>query len=137
MGKPDNPLALRARELGITMVERQWIPSSRRAHECTEFARARGKLAPFHAAVLTSYWSEGRDLHEWDVLEACAQQAGLDAAAMRAEVEAGTYAPALAERLAAAAQLGIHAVPTFVIADRFAIEGAQRAEVFEKVLAEI
>src|SRR5205085_2346951 len=34
-----NPLQARAKELGITLVERDWIPSSRRAHECTEFAR--------------------------------------------------------------------------------------------------
>ena len=42
MGRTDNPLTQRARSLGITLAERAWVPSSRRAHECTEFARAAG-----------------------------------------------------------------------------------------------
>jgi len=134
MKSPDNPLRQRARALGIVMVEREHVPSSRRAHECTEYARAEGKLAPFHAAVLAAYWSEGKDLHDWDVLAACATGAGLDAAAMRAEVEAGAYKAAVDERVAAARELGIHAVPTFIFGDRFAVEGAQTLDVFEHVM---
>jgi predicted DsbA family dithiol-disulfide isomerase len=136
-GKPDNPLQLRARELGIELREREWVPSSRRAHECTEFARTQGRLEPFHASVLRAYWSEGRDLHDWAVLDAAAAEAGIDAAAMRAAVDAGTFAREVDERVEAAHELGIHAVPTFVIADRFAIQGAQSVDVFERVLARI
>jgi predicted DsbA family dithiol-disulfide isomerase len=135
MGTPENPLRVRAKQLGIELVEREWIPSSRRAHECTELARARGRLEPFHAAVLHAYWSEGRDLHDWPVLEDAAVKAGLDAAAMRAEVEAGTWRQAVDERVEAAHELGIHAVPTFVIDDRFAIQGAQTLDVFEGMMA--
>ena len=135
MGRPDNPLRLRAQELGIQLVEREWIPSSRRAHECTEYAREQGKLEPFHAAVLRAYWSEGKDLHDWAVLEAAAAEAALDPAAMRAAVEAGEYRAAVDERVEAAHDVGIHAVPTFVIADKFLVQGAQTLDVFEKVMA--
>ena len=137
MSAPDNPLKLRARQLGIELVEREWVPSSRRAHECTEHARAQGKLEPFHAAVLRAYWSEGKDLHAWDVLEDAARQAGLDPAAMRAEVEAGARRDEVDRRVAAAHELGIHAVPTFVIADRLAIQGAQPLEVFERAMQRV
>ena len=155
MGSPDNPLRQRARELGIQLVEREWIPSSRRAHECTEYARAEGKLEPFHAAVLHAYWSEGRDLHDWAVLEEAARKAALDPAAMRAAVEAGAWKAAVDARVAAAHELGIHAVPTFVIerlrtpfgsaarpggagaCDRFVVQGAQTLDVFERVIARL
>ena len=137
MGVPDHPLKLRARALGITLVERDWIPSSRRAHECTEYARAHGKLEPFHAAVLTAYWSEGKDLHEWSVLEEAARAAALDPQDLRAQVEAGAFARAVDERVEAAHELGIHAVPTFVIGERFLVQGAQTQDVFEKVLARL
>jgi predicted DsbA family dithiol-disulfide isomerase len=137
MSAPDNPLKARARSLGIKMVERAHVPSSRRAHECTEFARSAGKLAPFHAAVLAAYWSEGKDLHDWDVLAAAATAAGLDAAAMRAAVEAGALRAAVDQRVAAAHDLGVHAVPTFVIADRLMVEGAQTAEAFAAALAQL
>ena len=132
MGAPNNPLKLRAAELGITLVEREWVPSSRRAHECTELARAQGKLEPFHAAVLRAYWSEGKDLHEWSVLEACAEVAGVEG--MRAAVEAGAYKTAVDERVVAAHELGIHAVPTFLFADKFLVQGAQTLETFERVM---
>lgn len=137
MGAPDNPLRLRARALGIQLVEREWIPSSRRAHECTEHARAQGKLAPFHAAVLRAYWSEGKDIHDWDVLEAAAREAGLDAQTMRAEVEAGAWKQAVDDRVEAARDAGIHAVPTFVIGEQFLVQGAQTLDVFEKVMARL
>jgi predicted DsbA family dithiol-disulfide isomerase len=137
MASPDNPLRLRARALGITMVERTWVPSSRRAHECAEYARGAGKLAPFHAAVLAGYWTEGKDIHDWDVLAAAATVAGLDAAAMRAAVEAGELRAVVDQRVAAAHSLGIHAVPTFVIAERLMVEGAQTAEVFAAALKQL
>ena len=137
MAAPDNPLKLRAKQLGIELVEREWIPSSRRAHECTELARAEGRLEPFHAAVLHAYWSEGRDIHEWEVLEAAAALAGLDGAAMRTAVDAGAYKQAVDERVEAARALGVDAVPTFLIDDRFVVQGAQTLDVFEQVMARL
>jgi predicted DsbA family dithiol-disulfide isomerase len=133
MGAPDNPLRQRAKQLGIELVERDWVPSSRRAHECTEFARARGKLEAFHAGVLRAYWSEGKDLHDWAVLADIAAAASLDAAAMQDEVTAGAWRDAVDERVSTAHELGIHAVPTFVVADRFVVQGAQTGDVFESV----
>ena len=137
MAAPDNPLRARAAALGLTLVEREHIPSPRRAHECTEYARAEGRLEPFHAAVLASYWSRGEDLHDWAVLGAAAAQAGLDAAAMRAAVEAGTFRSAVDERVEAAHAAGIHAVPTFVLADRLVVQGAQTLEVFRGAMARL
>lgn len=135
--RPDNPLKLRAKELGVVMVERDLIPSSRRAHECTEYARREGKLEPFHAAVLVAYWTQGRDIHDWAVLEELATTAGLDAAAMRAEVEAGGLKGAVDERVEAAHEVGIHAVPTFLFGDKYIVQGAQTLDVLEHVLARV
>ena len=135
--RPDNPLQARAKQLGITMVERDRIPSSRRAHECTEYARAQGKLHAFHAAVLTAYWTEGKDIHDWAVLEELARGAGLDAITMRDEVSSGAWKTAVDERVQGAHDLGIHAVPTFLFADKFVVQGAQTLDVLEKVMARV
>ncbi len=135
--RPDNPLTARAKQLGITMVDRDRIPSSRRAHECTEYARAQGKLHTFHAAVLKAYWTEGKDLHDWAVLEELARGAGLDASAMRDEVSNGAWKTAVDERVQAAHDIGIHAVPTFLFADKFIVQGAQTLDVLEKVMARV
>jgi len=79
---------------------------------------------------LRRYWSEGQDLHDWTVLEAAATEAGLDPRSMRAEVEAGTWKGAIEASLREAADLGVHAVPTFLVGERFIIQGAQDGAVF-------
>lgn len=137
MNDPENPLKLRAKKLGITMTEREWIPSSRRAHECTEFARKHGKLEAFHAAVLNAYWTEGKDLHDWAVLQDCAKGSGLDAAEMKAEVEEGRFKAEVDARVEQAHEQGIHAVPTFIIADKYALQGAQEYGVFKLALEKL
>ena len=78
MKDPNNPLKLRAAKAGLTMVQRDIIPSTRRAHEAAEYARAQGRLEPFQAAILRRYWSEGQDLWQWSTLRAAGEEAGLD-----------------------------------------------------------
>jgi predicted DsbA family dithiol-disulfide isomerase len=137
LGSPDNPLTSRAKALGLTLVERAHIPNSRRAHECTEFARKHGKLDAFHANVLERYWSRGEDLHEWSVLRAAAVDAGLDADAMQREVDAGQWRAVTQAALDEAGEVGVQAVPTFVVENRFVIQGAQSADVFRHAFSKL
>ncbi len=134
---PDNPLTARAEALGLTLVQREHIPSTRRAHECTEYARAHGRLAEFHHAVLKRYWARGEDLHDWAVLRNAAGDAGLDADAMQREVSAGQWRAAMQEGLDAAAELGVTAVPTFIVQGRLVIRGAEVADTFRQALARL
>jgi len=132
MNQPDNPLKSRAKALGLTLVEREVIPPTRKAHQCTEYARSKGALGPFHAALIERYWSKGENLNDWATLEGAATQVGLDAAELRREVEAGKWQAAMEEGLEAARELGITAVPTFIVGERFVIQGAQDARVFRQ-----
>ena len=132
MSQPDNPLKARAKALGLTLVERDVIPPTRKAHQCTEYARSKGALGPFHAALIERYWAQGENLNDWACLEGAAAQVGLDAAQMRQQVEAGDWQHAMDEGLEAARQLGINAVPTFIVGNKFVIQGAQDAQVFRQ-----
>ena len=69
--------------------------------------------------------------------EEIAHAAGLDGKDMREQVAAGQYKHAVDERVEAAHELGVHAVPTFLFADRFAVEGAQTFETFDKVMQRV
>lgn len=130
MADPNNPLTARARSLGITINQRERIPSSRRAHEATEYARSKGKIDAFHHAVLERYWSKSEDLHDWAVLKAAAIEAGLDADEMQREVDAGTWRQPVLAGIEAGAEIGVNAVPTFIVGNRFVIQGAQQGSVF-------
>ena len=76
-------------------------------------------------ALFTAYWSRGENVGDHAVLVAAAQEAGLgrDTAA---ELLAGDqFASEVRAEERQASLLGIHAVPTFVFADRFSVSGAQ------------
>jgi predicted DsbA family dithiol-disulfide isomerase len=130
MADPNNPLAARAKALGITIHQRDLIPSSRRAHEATEYARSKGKIDSFHHAVLERYWSQGEDLHDWAVLRGAAVEAGLDADEMQRQVDAGQWRQPMIAGVESGTAIGVNAVPTFIVGNRFVIQGAQSGGVF-------
>jgi predicted DsbA family dithiol-disulfide isomerase len=130
---PNNPLQARAKELGIVMKQREHIPSTRRAHEATEYARSKGKIDDLHHSLLRRYWSEGEDLHEWSTLRAAATDAGLDPDEMQREVSAGNWKGAVEAFLQEASQSQVSSVPMFVVNGRYGIPGAQNADTFRQV----
>jgi predicted DsbA family dithiol-disulfide isomerase len=76
----------------------------------------------------------GEDIGQWPALRAAAKDAGLDPDAMQEAVESGSFQPEVERDLEEAQELGIHAVPTFVVGETHAVEGAQDAEVFRRLL---
>lgn len=134
---PSNPLKRRAATLGLTMVDHDIIPSTRRAHQAAKWAATQGRADAMHEAILRRYWSLGEDIGAWPALDGATRDAGLDPGAMRAAVEGGTFQAVVDLDLAEAAGLGIQAVPTFVLGDGYGIEGAQEAEVFRQALRQL
>src|SRR4051812_24470914 len=134
MKDPNEPLKKRAAREGLVMVRREIVPSTRRAHEAAEYARAKGKLAPLHAELLKAYWTEGKDLYSFEVLREAAVKAGLDPDDMQREIEKETFNPAVEASVREAHELGIHAVPTFVFNDELGIQGAQELPVFRMAM---
>jgi predicted DsbA family dithiol-disulfide isomerase len=137
MKDPNNPLKLRAAKMGLTMMDHDLIPSTRRAHQATKWAGSLAKLDPMHEQLLRRYWTLGEDIGQWPALRAAAQDAGLDPDAMQEAVESAAFEPEVERDIREAHDLGIHAVPTFVVGDRHAIEGAQEAEVFRRLLRQL
>jgi predicted DsbA family dithiol-disulfide isomerase len=134
MKDPDDPLKRRAEREGLTLVRREIVPSTRRAHEAAEYARTRGALGPMHAALLRRYWTEGQDLHAMETLRGAAEDAHLDPDELQRAIEAGTHRTAVEASVREAAELGIHAVPTFIFDGRHAVQGAHELPVFRSVM---
>lgn len=107
------------------------------AHRVLWLAGEQGVQDAVADALFRAHFQHGRNLADPEVLAHAGAEGGLDAAQVRsllasdggrAEVEAG---------LARAAALGIRSVPTFVIDQRWAIQGAQPAEAIAEVLRSI
>lgn len=137
LAQPNNPLIERAKKLGLTLKFGEHIPSTRRAHACTEYARSKGALLAFHHEVLERYWSKGEDLHAWSVLRAAAVAAQIDADEMEREVTAGRWNAEVQSRLQQASDIGINAVPTSVVNEKYFISGAQEAQAFRQLFEKL
>jgi predicted DsbA family dithiol-disulfide isomerase len=134
MKDPNNPLKLRAEREGLKMVRREIVPSTRRAHEAAEFARAHGRLGPMHASLLRRYWTEAEDLYALATLRAAAEESGLDPDELERAIESGAFRGAVEAGVREARELGISAVPTFVFDGRLAVQGAQELPVFRQAM---
>ncbi|HZU40382.1 MAG TPA: DsbA family protein [Solirubrobacteraceae bacterium] len=91
-----------------------WPANALAAMRAATWAREQGRLEPFVAAVYRAEFARGEDVADLSVLAACAQEAGLDGAALRAAIER----PAIKEQLRAATtaawEAGVRGVPTLI-----------------------
>jgi predicted DsbA family dithiol-disulfide isomerase len=84
---------------------------------------------------LKAYFTDGLDIGDPDVVADCAAEAGLDRATVVTFLESGGGSAEVGAELAHAHEQGITAVPTYVLAGRWAVPGAQEPETFAQVLA--
>lgn len=88
-------------------------------------------------ALLSAYFTEGRNPSEAAVLTDCAHRAGLDAAAAAQVLERGDYAADVRASQQRFLQQGIQSVPATIINGQYLISGGQPAEAFEGALRNI
>lgn len=98
------------------------------AHRVLHFAEARGVQDAVKERFLRAYLSEGEPIGDPETLIRLASEVGLDAEEVRALLASDAMAAEVRADEADAAALGIHGVPFFVIDRRYAISGAQTAE---------
>ena len=136
-----NQEAIRARgeALGFTfdMGKRSRVYNTFDAHRLLHWAELEGHQHALKSALFAAYFSEGRDPSDREVLVDVATRAGLDPVRAREVLESGRYAGEVREREQLYGQLGIRAVPSVIINDKYLIQGGQPAEVFEQALRQI
>jgi predicted DsbA family dithiol-disulfide isomerase len=79
--------------------------------------------------LLSAYWARGEDVGDRAVLERAAEAARMPAPRVAAALDDDRWATAARLEEQRAASLGIHAVPTFMFGQRFAVSGAQPPQV--------
>ena len=114
-------LAGRYGYLGVHFGELSLLSNSRMALEASEYARDAGCFDSFHDRIFRAYFTETRDIGDVDVLLELAQEEDLDTADLRVALQEGRYTSRLNETRREGQQLGINAVPTFIINGKFRI----------------
>ena len=99
--------------------------------------RRTGHQCALAEKLFAAHFTNGENVADSDILATLAAEAGLDrerARVVLASDEGTDEVRALIER---AQRLGIRAVPTFVFNDESAVQGAQSAETFRRVLDDL
>jgi predicted DsbA family dithiol-disulfide isomerase len=125
-----------ADEDGITFKLSKKLPNSQMALYISEFAKKNGKFDEFHKLVFDSYWKEGRNIGDMDLLLDLAESVGLDKNEIMDYIESDDPSNKLKEASFELGRCGINGVPTFFIGDEVVI-GAQPYKVFEDVIERI
>ncbi|GAA4860287.1 DsbA family oxidoreductase [Kitasatospora terrestris] len=87
--------------------------------------------------LLKAHFSDGVNVGDRAALTAIAAAAGLDAERVAAYLAGDEGTAEVRAQLAAARDLGISAVPTFVFEGRWAVQGGQEADTFLSVLRQV
>jgi predicted DsbA family dithiol-disulfide isomerase len=88
-------------------------------------------------ALMSAYFEDARDVSDPAVLREVATAAGLESGRIEAVLTGDEYADDVRADVAAAAAYGANGVPFFVFEGRYAVSGAQPAEVFGRALEQV
>ena len=138
-GRPVDIAGMRARlkqvagGLGLPLGERSMTFNSRLAQELARWAESRGKGDEFHDAVFRAYFVGGKNIGKIDILAELARSIGLSDEEARTILAKRPFRKEVDSDWSRAHELGITAVPTFVI-NRETLVGAAPYEDLEQFL---
>lgn len=107
------------------------------AHRLIRYANDRGRAAETIEALFQAYFTDGVDVGSRDALATVAAAVGLDEHEAREFLYSDAGVAEVGAELAAARDLGVTSVPTFVLAGKYAVSGAQEPETLLAALAEV
>ncbi|GAA6178897.1 DsbA family oxidoreductase [Shimia sp. NS0008-38b] len=122
-------------EIDFAAIKR--TPNTIDAHRLIHWAGIEQKQNDVVDALFTAYFMEGRDIGSADVLADIADGVGMDAAVVRKLLSTDTDVEDMRKRDTHSREMGVNSVPTFIVANQHAVPGAQPAELWLKVIADL
>ncbi len=113
------------------------IPNTLNAHRLIHWAGLEGVQSRVVAALFRAYWIDGKDIGDLDILADVAATCGMDRDVTLRLLQSDADADDISARDADARAKGVTAVPTFLIAQQYAVSGAQPPEVWDQIIAEL
>jgi predicted DsbA family dithiol-disulfide isomerase len=128
-----------AESLGVEFrfYEGMRIHNTFKAHQLLHWAGEQGKQTELELALFESYFTRQENVDDGEVLVAAAGRAGLNEKEAGAVLNDGRYVDTVREQQRFWLSNGIHAVPSFILNQRYLIPGAQDPEVFVAALSKL
>lgn len=122
-------------EMNLDAITR--TPNTLDAHRLIHWAGIEECQPEIVDALFAANFRDGRDIGDRDVLSDIADGAGMDAAVVRRLLDSDADEQLIRDRDAHSREMGVSAVPTFIVASRHAVPGAQPPDLWVKVIDEI
>ncbi len=106
------------------------VANSFDAHRLLQYAKIQGKGDEMEESLFRSYFTEGKNVADHQVLADLAADIGLDASKAASLLAGNDFTNEVEQDIYEARQIGISGVPYFVFNDRYAVSGAQAADTF-------
>ncbi|MEV4845712.1 DsbA family oxidoreductase [Micromonospora matsumotoense] len=127
-----------AAEVGLTLnFDRAVSANTFDAHRLVRFADGHGRAGDVVEALYRAHFTDGVDVGSPEALVALAVSVGLDETETREHLASHAGRREVAADLATAHQLGVSSVPTFVLAGKYGVTGAQEPETLLAALTEV
>lgn len=134
-GRINDAAQMAGLEIDFAAISR--TPNTIDAHRLIHWAGIEGRQNAVVDALFEAYFHDGKDIGDPAVLQEVAASAGLDAA-MVGQLLAGTAdREEVAARDAHSRERGVTGVPTFIVAERHVVPGAQPPEVWTRVIDDL
>ena len=117
------------------LVARQ--PNTIDCHRLIHWAEAIGKAAEMKQRLMELYFRDGGDLTDVNVLVQAAADVGLDADDVRRRLATDEDVELISGQAQEASEKGISGVPTYVFAQKYAVSGAQPAEMLARAIRQV
>ncbi len=112
-------------------------PNTLDAHRLIHWAGIEGKQDAVVDALFDAYFVQARDIGDHEVLADIADSQGMDAAVVMKLLKSDADRDDIRNRDTHSREMGVGSVPTFIVANKHAVPGAQQPEMWEKVIREI
>lgn len=133
------PVVEHAHAAGLTInfEAMQRTPNTLDAHRLIHWAGIERKQNDVVDALFHAYFVEARDIGDHEVLGDIADGVGMDASVVLRLLKSDADLDDIVARDKQAREMGVTSVPTFIVAGKHAVPGAQPPELWKKVIAEL
>ena len=117
------------------LVKRQ--PNTIDCHRLIHWAEALDKAPEMKQRLMELYFRDGGDLTDMNVLVQAAADVGLDRDETRRRLSSDEDVASLSAQAQEAAEKGISGVPTYVLAQKYAVSGAQDPKLLARAIRQV
>lgn len=104
------------------------------AHRLIHFAQTEKLGNAVKEALFRAHFTDGKDISDPVILQALGEEVGLESTAVRQVLDSNRYAYEVTQDIQDARNIGVRGVPFFVFNRKYAVSGAQPADVFLETL---